>query len=653
MSRPLVFAFSLAVCLATLPPLASAPAHAGAGLERQRADYRDAVVALRKKDLTRYRQLAAHLADYPLYGYLEYEYLKDHLADTPAPAIQAFLDKTRDAPIGDQLRRQWLRRLAEQGDWQTFLEQYTAEVDDDAELRCHRLRRLIDTLRDPAPLWTEARELWLVGKPQPTACTPVFEAWRKTGQMKGEIVWTRIRLAIEGRNLEFADELGKRYLGADDRVWLKRWLAMHRQPDKELRALNFPVETALARNIVKHGVVRLAYRDPEAAMREWRRLRQAHKFPAEDDHYVTRQLGILAAQDHLPAAVQWLAAVPAEASDDNLRQWRLRAALRAGDWDAAARFLNAAGDKERQEGQWRYWKARVLEQTQRAQEAKPLYAALAGERSYYGFLAADRLDQGYAMQHNRIEPRAEAVDAILARPGIRMAQELFAIGEAAAARRQWAWTTRGMNTRELQAAAVLAYRWGWHDRAILTAARADHFDDLDLRFPLAYREVVEPMARKSRIDTGLVYGVVRQESAFIPDARSRAGALGLMQLMPYTGRLVARDLKLNVSGQSALLKIENNIQLGIGYLRQVLDKTHNNQALAAAAYNAGPHRVVKWTPEKSALDADVWVESIPFSETRDYVKNVMGYAAIYDYRLGQDITPLKSRMPQVAPLVPQ
>jgi soluble lytic murein transglycosylase len=208
-----------------------------------------------------------------------------------------------------------------------------------------------------------------------------------------------------------------------------------------------------------------------------------------------------------------------------------------------------------------------------------------------------------------------------------------------------------MNNRELAVAALVASEWGWHDRAILTASRSDHLDDLEIRFPLLYRESIEASAARHGIDAGWIYGVVRQESAFVPDARSPAGALGLMQLMPATGMLTSRRLNLRVRGTQAILEVETNIKLGVGYLKDVLTRNNDHQALATAAYNAGPNRVTSWMP-REALDADVWVESIPFNETRDYVKNVMAFTAVYDHRLGLKPVRLKERMPMVTPVKP-
>lgn len=586
--------------------------------------------------------------DYILRGYLDYEFLKDRIPDAPKETLHAFINNNLDSPVSSQLRLKWLQYLVRKQDWDTFLQEYR-DVDESSELNCRRLDHLLRTNQEQFALLAEVEYLWLTGNRLPAACDAVFNTWRKAGRMTSQLVWDRIGLAMERRNLSLAQDL-RSYLDQGDRVWVDRWLAMHRNPARELRDIHYPVETPVARMVVRYGVVRLGFSDPAEAMKEWSRLKEKYEFFGEDDNYVLRWVGILAAQQHLPGAVEWLSAVSASNNDESLRQWRVRAALRAGQWQTGLRFISTLSEEEQKESEWLYWKARLLEQTGDKKAAWPIFSELATERSYYGFLAADHVGRDYSMQHVSTDATPEEVSAMLAQPGVQMAKELFIMGEVIAARRQWAWTTRAMSSRSLQVAAVLARHWGWYDRAILTVGKSDQLDDLELRFPILYRDMVEDSAQKSEIDPSWVYGVMRQESAFVTDARSGAGALGLMQLMPQTGRLTGRRLNLNIHSDSAILKVENNLRLGAGYLKNVLDANNGHQVLATASYNAGPHRVKEWLPEAAGLDADAWVETIPFNETRNYVKNVLGYTMVYAYRLGNTHLRLQDRMSPVPPL---
>ena len=614
--------------------------------ESHRRDYLAALEALKAGQTTRFKMLHARLDGYILRGYLDYESLKNRVAMTPTADIERFLEENSQAPISDLIRQKWLPILARRGDWDTFLKEYQ-DIEDEPELQCLRLSHLLKTSELQAPLMVEAEKLWLTGKPLPASCDPVFAAWRKAGHMTSDKVWARIRLAMESRNLQLAGYLA-RYLDPSERVWVSRWQAMHRDPVRQLHHIAYPVETPVARMIITHGIVRLAYRDPEEAMAQWQRLKEQYQFFGEDENYVLRYISILAAQDQLPQALQWLSAVSADPGDETLLLWRVKTALRTGQWEMAKRFIAGLSEEQQQDGRWRYWTARILEATGDRDQARAIYESLAQDRSYYGFLAADRIGAEYSMQHESVDATPEEVSAMLARPGIQMAQELYIMGQVIDARRQWSWATRNMNNRELAVAAVIARQWGWHDRAILTVARSDQQDDLELRFPVLYRDVIETNASRYGVDPSWVYGVVRQESAFVPDARSQSGALGLMQLMPSTGRHAGRKINISIRSSQALLNIENNLRLGVSYLKDVLGRNNGNEVLATASYNAGPNRVNSWMPEK-AMDADIWVETIPFSETRDYVKNVMSYTTVYDYRLGSHPERLSNRMMSISP----
>jgi soluble lytic murein transglycosylase len=636
---PRAFAVFLALLIA-------APAWAGRGDDelRDRRDYQAALSALRLGQLAQFQALRKKLDGYILAPYLDYELLKDRVVETPRPVLHAYLENNEAAAVSGQLRARWLKSLADRGEWDSFLAEYRP-LDNETELACRRLTQLLRKQPGRLDVQREAEQLWQNGNRLPAACDTTFELWRQAGYMTDEQVFERVRLAMERRNLSLAERLGQ-YLAPRERVWVDRWLAMHRDPARELATLRYPVETPVARAIVRHGVVRLAYNDPDVAMQEWARLRTLHSFFGEDDSYVLRWVGLLAAQAHHPRAAGWLAAVSAGGDDESLRHWRVRAAIRHGTPASGLRAIAQLNESERQEGEWRYWRARLLEENGEKREAERLYGELARERSYYGFMAADRTGRPYALQHVAVEPTPEEIGALLANPGVAMARELFMIGDTVAARRQWSWTIRTLTPRELAVAAVLAQQWGWHDRAIFTVNRSDHLDDLELRFPVLYRDLVEQSAQQANIEPDWVYGVMRQESAFVTDARSSAGALGLMQLMPQTGRLTGRLIKLPVHSNEAILKVENNLRLGTSYLRQVLNGYQGNQVLATAAYNAGPARVKVWLPNDK-LPADRWVDTIPFNETRQYVKNVLAFTTVYGHRLGTPTRRMTDRMPAV------
>ncbi len=617
-------------------------------LEQHRRDYAAALNALRTDDLSTYRTLVERLDGYVLQGYARYEFLKARLDATPKVTIRRFLDENRYIVISATLRQEWLRQLVKQGDWETFIGEFPSD-NDDRELECYRLDYLLEHNREREELRDDIEALWRTSERLPGACNAVFRQWRAAGQLDDELVWARIERLMRRGKLGLARELGSRYLSVQDRTWLRRWQEIYRSPATKLRKPGFAVESTRSRTIIKHGVERLAYRDPGAAIEQWQRLKGRYPVLAQDDNYILRRVGIAGVRRHDPQALRWLAAITDADDDPGLRLWRLRAALRAGDWQMAKRFVGTLTEEEQTDRFWWYWTARVMEQTREPAKAGYLFALAARQRNYYGFLAADRIEADYAMQHDPISASRAELDRVSARPDVQAARELYAVGDALAGRRQWNWAVARMSGRELAVAARLAGDSGWPDRAIYTLSKSSYTHDLDLRFPLIYRDLVETNAEANGLDPSWIFGVMRQESAFVADARSSAGALGLMQLLPSVGRMTGRHLKLKVQSTSAMLQVENNLRLGAAFLKKMLRRYGGHQMLATAAYNAGPNRVRAWLPQEQTIDADVWIETIPFEETRDYVKNVMAYTVVYDRRLQRDPIRLCRRMPAVVP----
>ena len=296
---------------------------------------------------------------------------------------------------------------------------------------------------------------------------------------------------------------------------------------------------------------------------------------------------------------------------------------------------------------WRYWHARALEETGEPAKAKEIYTELAKERDYYGFLAADKINVAYDMNHHPLPENLEEFNRIESLPAIKRAYEFFKLNMKYPGRREWHHALNNMTSYQMQMAAAVVTQWGWHNRAIFTMGRAKAYDNLELRFPILFDELLNKYAKKRNIDPSWMYGLVRAESAFIEDVRSPAGALGLMQVMPKTGKDTAKRIGLKGFKTSKLKQAETNIPIGSAYMKQMLDRFNGNMILATAAYNAGPHRVSKWLPKKGCEQPDIWVEHIPFNETRKYVRRVLTYANIYDWRLQTGIKPLKERMPLV------
>ena len=610
----------------------------------QRSRFLQAESALRKRDMKRFRQLRDALVDYPLYPYLEFTELSRRLGTASRDEIETFLERYSDTPLAWQLRRTWAKLLARRGHWESFLDVY--ENSDDATMRCQWLRALINANQaDKAVPHVEA--MWLVGRSQPPACDPVFKAWRSAGYLNRDLVWQRIELAIRAGRPSLASYLS-RFLDAEEQPLVKEWLRVRKQPVRVTQVARLDGDAEIIETILVYGIERMARRDPELAAGTWERLRTRFAFSGTAVASVHRRLGLSYAFARKAEALYWLNTIAESEMDDRAREWRILSSLNQGEWrQALEHLLTVQGGKKARtpsSPRWRYWTARTLESLEWHDDADSIYAELARERSYYGFLAADRIERDYRLNHRTLEYGDHELRLLAAQPGAMRARELHSLGRPINARREWRMFTRGMSDEELARAAKLADTWGWHGRAIMTVARTPHLDDLEMRFPLAYHDRVLEQARAKDLDPAWMYAIVRQESAFIADARSPAGALGLMQIMPGTGRKIGRSLEKPLKNREQLLDADISLEFGSTYLRTLLDQLNEHPVLAAAAYNAGPHRVERWRPAERNVSADLWIENIPYRETREYVRRVITYTAIYEQRLGRKSVRLSERL---------
>jgi len=612
--------------------------------DAEREQFLKAEAALKAGHSKTFSRLKQQLADYPLYGYLEYWQLRRRLGSAKADDVQAFLDKYTGQPVATRLRIGWLHKLGKRRDWDTYMQFYRPQSSS-ITLQCYDVRaRLIKGDREQA--LEDALQLWLVGDSRPDACDPAFDQLYASSLMTSAHIWKRVRLAFTNQKSSLAVYLAKR-LSAEDREWVRRWRYAHRRPTAALSKDWAKQDTPLVREMLVHALRRLARHKPEQAWKHWQQVAGTHHFSDQQAGEVLQGIALHGALRNHPQAAVWLEAVPVAAANADIRQWRVRTALGNEDWSGVLHWVNELTPTERQSDTWRYWRAYALDARDQAGDAFTEYARLSGERSYYGFLAADRLQRPYQMNDARLDYQKSQLEAVERIPGIVRARELYLAGKRTEARREWFHTTGLLPHGQLKLAALLAHRWGWHDRAILTAAQAGYWSDLMLRFPLPHRESIFNYARQYDLDPALIYGVIRQESAFMEDARSPVGALGLMQLMPDTGKRTARALKIRYRGSQALLHSDKNIRLGSAYLNKLLQRYNGSPVLAAAAYNAGPQRVSRWLPTDHSIPATLWAERIPFKETRSYVRRVLAYATVFEWRLERPVTRLSQRMPAI------
>jgi len=627
----------------------------------QRQWYQQARRALAVQDTATFNQYRTQLAqtNYALLPYLDYAELSARLDSFPEAEVHAFVAAHAGSVLALRLQRQWLQTLAGAERWPQLI----ADYDPDSattELRCQVLLARLQA--GDAGALDEVAPLWNVPRSQPNLCDPLFDAWRAAGGLTPTLAWERFQQSIETGQTNLARYVAT-LLPAREEALATLWLDTLRQPtllrdQSRYAGAEPPLQEALREesqeelqeelqeklhDLLLHTLRQLAQSDAALAWELEADYAAQQAFSAEDRQALQRYIVLrLMLQDQVERAQDLLRADPTLPSD-TLVEWLLRDALKQQDWVRMDAWLPLLSDEARASERWRYWQARSLARhadTQTAAQAQELFAQVADTRSFYGFLSADLLGRGYAFVDRPIQMDTAELNTLMARPALLRAFELHLVDDEDNAVSEWRQALSRMDERETLGAGVLAERLGWYSSGIQALIQVSYWDDLAIRFPLAYREAIGAQAAQSGVlDSTFVYAIARQESAFISNARSSAGALGLMQLMPATAREVANTAGLRLNGNGDILEPATNIALGSRYLGKMLQDFGGNRILAAAAYNAGPNRVRRWVAEQSGapLPVDIWVETIPFAETRGYVQNVLAYAVIYGYRMGESL----------------
>ncbi len=613
-------------------------------LLEQRKQYVAAKKSLKAGHLTAFKKTAAGLKDYPLYPYLRYDYLRRRLWKVKTEEISVFLEQYGDLPMANDLRKAWLKLLAKRAHWQSYVENYTPQKD--KVLQCYQLLARMKT-KNEAYLLEDIRTTWLDGESLPPQCDPAFALLYKSALLTDDLVWQRIQLSMEEGQTALASYLSRR-LSKEKQVWAVRWIAMHQNPSKGTYKPKYD-DKPIAREILLHGMHRLARQNINRALSRWTALKPSYNFSSSEIDSLERELTIRAARKKHKQAKQLLDNIAITEVDELILHLRLRTALADEDWPTLLKWTQGEPQEEDIRLRWHYWRARALEETGEMSAAREIFESLAKERDYYGFLAADKINAPYQLNYHPLPEDLEEWQKLSDMPAMTRARELYQLGSHYSARREWHHNLTLLTSYQKQIAASIAAHWGWHDRAIITLAKAKIYDDLVTRFPLPYNSTVEEFSKMRNLDIGWMYALIRAESAFIEDVRSPAGALGLMQVMPATGRLTAKRIGLRKYDTKHLLQSSKNVRIGSAYLKHMYDAFNNNAVLATAAYNAGPTNVKRWLPKKHCLQADVWIEQIPFTETRKYVRRILYFASVYDWRLKRDIVPIQERISLVQP----
>lgn len=633
MRLPLLLLLSaLTIALATKPSSASTPT--ADPLELQRQQFQAANNALNKRQFSQFRQLKSKLKDYPLYPYLEFKALKGNIRRAKKSDVRAFLENNKNSPLAIRLRKHWLNSLVRRGRWSDYLEFYQVEQ---ASIK-EQCRWVTAHLKAGKALPEKTIEqLWNVDRSQPKVCDPGFKAWKAAGKLTPQIAWQRHHKAMLASKLSLAAYVRKQMPKSDQKL-AELHADVYRNPKLLKLRSRFRSNTDRVNAIILHGFRRYAKTSPLAAVRLWESYDAQRLFPEQDRLETLYVLAKRLAQKNHSHEASKLLKQYKQIDNVALTELLIRESLADQDWKSVQHWIAKLPKTKRQTHDWQYWLARSIEQ--QGETSGPqfsphaIYSKLAQHRDYYGFLAADRIKSEYQLQDMPLIVDQQRINKLKQQPAIKRIYELYQLGWHLWANREWYHISQKLAKTDAEALASLTHEWGWHLKTIQGMASVKYWDDLQMRFPLAYESELKRAAKVTKINTTLLFAIARQESAFTPYARSPAGAMGLMQIMPATAKQTAKKMGLSYR-RSDLLQPKRNIALGSNYLNQLLKQFKGNRFLAAAAYNAGPHRVKRWLKNSdSNLPYDVWIETIPYKETRGYVQNVLEYSVIYAYRMG-------------------
>jgi soluble lytic murein transglycosylase len=640
----MIFKYFPVVSLALAALLALAPAGLHAKTYTPEESFLAAFDAYRAGDALKFEQHAKRLGpQHVLTPWLEYWRVAMRLEDASIADVRAFLQRQRGTYVAELLMGDWLKVLGRRGEWQEFEREAAHYVLDDLEIRCYGWLARLARGEDSA--LSEATSMWLEPKELPEGCARVVDALLKRERISVTDIWQRVRKLFENGQITAAKTaLG--YLPKDEAPDERALAEAARQPKRHIERLPRSLDKHATREVAVLAAIRHARNDPEAAA-EALQGTFGTRLPSADLKYLWGRVAHEAARVHHEDALKWYARADDASLDDEQLGWKARAALRRAHWQTVRDAIDDMSAEAKRDQAWVYWYGRALAAQGEETGARSYYLRLAGQMTFYGLLASEELGYVATLPATTHSPSDEEVAAAQAHPGLARALELIRLGVRTEGVREWIFAIRPFNDQQLLAAAELALRAEIYDRAIHTADRTVRSHNFALRYPVPFRDMFRDYAKTHGVDEAFVLGLVRQESRFIAEARSSAGAAGVMQVMPNTARYVAGRMRMRGYRHKDIHDLETNITLGTGYLKLVLDQL-GHQVLASAAYNAGPSRARRWRDSRS-LEGAIYAETIPFPETRDYVKKVMTNSVFYSAVLDKKLPPLKPRLGMIAP----
>ncbi|WP_087109468.1 transglycosylase SLT domain-containing protein [Halomonas citrativorans] len=585
---------------------------------------RDALEAARQQQWNHIDERA--IEDHVLSGYVDYHRLRNQLPNVSTAQVQSFINQHNDSPLSEWLRGQAIAKYGHAGRYSDLLAVADGEPAGTAR-QCYYYTALMDS--QPQQAAEAGLALWLEGSSQPDACDALFDHLRANGTIDATAIWERKMLAWQAGEDRLSTYLGGLLSG--------QWhtaIETADQVNTNTRAVTsapacLGPECAATASFYKAAMQRFTREDTPAALSSWQTIAPNVNLPPSDQQAIEEELAFYALVRNVPGALGWVDDVLPSLDSERVLELRVRRALADRQWQEVIHWIAEMPTSQQENSRWQYWLGRANEQLGSQEAATARYRQAATDRSFYGFAAAEQLGQPYQLnlERNHFDEASRERTARL--PVVQRTEALLRIGEDGLANSEWLYAVQNGTPQQARALADYAAHQQWHARLVQTTIAGSMWDALDWRFPEAYRESFMHWGRQTGVDPYMLMAITRRESAYNPVALSPAGARGLMQLMPGTASLVSRQLGISDPGPYGILDPELNIRLGSTYLRDKLNRYQGNRLAAAAAYNAGPGRVDQWLG--SGMESfDLFVESIPFKETRDYVQAVLSYRVIFE-----------------------
>jgi soluble lytic murein transglycosylase len=567
------------------------------------------------------QQKRSGLKGYPIEHYLDYALIQSKMSKLPEVAIADFKAKHPNSPLNKRLKSSLLTALGNQSEWAKYLKYHLGL--DTGKKQCWYLRARIETQKttDLAPL---IQAMWLSGLSAPDACNPAFKWWQQQGNMTEDLIIQRIKLAYESRNSSLIDYLKKRLKQKPN--WVNYASDLIKNPEQALQAsLQWPSSPEVQWLIHKSSMW-LAKKKPATLHQFWPDIKAAHQLSATQEAQVERQMALFAATDYEPFSIDAMNKLPPAMQDDQIKAWIVRYHLYHEDWPAVHHALNKMSSRQLAQARWQYWLGRAEAKLGNKNKAMAIFKNLSNQTNYYGFLAADHMRLPYQLCQS---PQPVASKNFQPPAGIARAIELHHAGLLTMARSEWNLSYRGLSQTDKQALAEIVTQEGWYAKSIAIMADLGQWDNYQLRYPIAHEQTIKQHANSAKPLPQWVMAIIKQESAWTKDAVSHANAHGLMQLLPTTAKRLGQQLGININRNNELHQPPLNIKLGVQYQKNLF-KQFDHPLLVAAAYNAGEGKSVDWSQDFPDAP-DIWLETIPYRETRDYITKILSNVTIYDW----------------------